>query len=122
MNKIPPMPSRGAATGEASWAAGLLAVSLAVAVVLVVGIPLLLYYAFVVSTLWGWFAVPAFGVEKVGVLGTAGLISIVSVLRQYGSSGAPERNGKDGPLAHLTIRLSAPLISLGIGWIILQFL
>lgn len=58
-----------------------LAIILALPFMLVVLIPVALYYAWAASYLWGWFIVPTFGLSPLSTLQLWGITLFLSMLR-----------------------------------------
>lgn len=78
---------------------------------------------FVLSILWGWFVVPAFGVEPIGVANAIGLAGIAALLRAKVSSGTSEKKeAVDLWTDSLAQVLGVPGIALCVGWVIHFFM
>jgi hypothetical protein len=76
----------------------------------------------VISILWKWFIVSAFGVPALGIAAAIGVALLVGTMaHQYTHT---EDNRTDGQKAASAVGASilAPLFLLGLGWIIKQFL
>jgi hypothetical protein len=74
---------------------------------------------FVLSILWGWFAVPAFGLPPLSIPAAIGVSMIASYLTyQYGLKSA---DGEDGGKSLLNVLLR-PLVALMVGWVVHQFM
>lgn len=83
--------------------------------------PMLLWYGYALSVLWGWFLVPL-GLPAVSPLQAAGIDLLVAFVlsqfptrREFGS--AIEVNSK-GPWFRLCLRVTIPALTLGFGWLI----
>ena len=90
----------------------------ALAIIIVFGIPLMVWNGFVLATLWGWFIVPYFEAPALTVAMAVGITLAASLF----TSGY--RPGKsDDALQHIIIfNTIHPAIALGMGWIVTGFL
>ena len=71
----------------------------------------------VFSILWGWFAVPIFGLPPLGIAQAIAVALIVSMLtHQYVPSKEKDTWGPWGAI------FLTPLFALGIGWIVKQYI
>lgn len=93
----------------------LIAPIVAVVFVILIVAPLSLYYAWAASILWGWFVVPAFGVQPLSTLQLWGICLFLSMLRPRFNFAKADPDGWDSGLTALII---APPLSLGIGYVI----
>lgn len=75
-----------------------------------------LVHGLVVSTLWGWFVVPTFGLPDIGILTAAGL----SMVFNYGSTSSSKALETTEEIVQFAINRLAlvPSMALLIGWII----
>jgi len=80
-------------------------------------IPTILWNAFVLTKLWMWFAVPAFGLPSLGLASAYGLSLIVYLLRS--TSGCKDEREW---WVKLITPFFGPLLSLGMGWVATFFL
>ena len=91
-----------------------------VILVILVTVPLTMFQGFVLAKLWGWFAVPQFGVAPLRFAVAIGL----SVLAHAMTSGSSPnyRNKATGQLLESEIdwcaAILSPAVTLFIGWII----
>ena len=105
---------------------------LSVLVAVLVGGALLIgivWNGFVLSTLWGWFMVPAFGLPAFGVIKAAGISLVVRYLTyQLDTKDFTEDDGKTSEeklkkgLYTLSFAIIYPLFALGVGWVVHLFL
>ncbi len=71
----------------------------------------------VLSILWGWFAVPL-GVPAITIPGAMGISILLSTIAMRRSAKDPDEAWYDWMFFYAT----KPLVALGIGWIVKQFL
>ena len=90
-------------------------VFVALAATLLLAIPLALYYAWAASWLWLWFVVPVFNVPVLTVWQLWGIALFLSVIRP-GVNVKKDERGVDWN--RLTVALLAPLLTVGIGWVV----
>lgn len=76
----------------------------------------ILWRGYVLAILWGWFAVPAFGLPQLTIAQAIGVSIVVGMLTHQGFKDDREL----GPLVALA--LLGPLVSLLIGWIVKGYL
>ena len=78
---------------------------------------------YVLSVMWGWFIVPLFGLPLLSIPYAIGLNLIVSFLTQpnYKPSSDKEK-AISKVVAEIMVGAFSPLMYLGIGWIVLQFI
>ena len=79
----------------------------------------IVWHAFAFIKLWGWFAVPALGVEPIGVVSAIGLIMIAAFLTRH-------ENGYDmvadkGLRYAVIFSFIRPALTLGLGYIVHLF-
>ncbi len=73
----------------------------------------------VLSILWGWFAVPTFGLPPLSIPAAIGVSMIASYLTyQYGLKAEDD---KDATKALMNVALR-PLVALMVGWVVHQFM
>lgn len=75
------------------------------------------YRGLVLSVLWGWFAVPTFGLPSISFVPAMGISLVVSFLTHQPQSNKNDESGKILALGALM-----PLLALGAGWIIHQWM
>ena len=74
------------------------------------------------SVLWGWFIVPVFGLPALSVVQSIGIILITGYITNKPSQGKDERDTTEQIISNLSHVFVMPLFSVGIGWIVLQFM
>ena len=90
----------------------LIALTFIIGGVVLVTVGAVLWQAYVMHVLWGWFAVPLFAVPAFTTLQIAGFISIFALIRFKVST-------EKGDMTRSMIQMAAvPAIALVIGWII----
>ena len=83
-----------------------------------------MWHGYVFSVLWGWFAVPAFGLPALSLAMSIGVALLVNYAT-YHRVEVPENPNKSDsnkiaePLAHI---ITYPLIVLIMGWVIKQYI
>jgi hypothetical protein len=110
-------------TGEKIALYSIAGIGVAVATV---GLIILSYIwsGWVLSVLWGWFMVTTFSAPAISIVEAIGLSIIVGLFTQHLASKADVRD-EDGIklIRSLFIRaFTLPLVSLGVGWIVYQFI
>jgi predicted branched-subunit amino acid permease len=85
-----------------------------VAILLLV-VPLSLYYAWASSILWGWFIVPLFGLPEVSVLQMWGVMLFLSLLKPNVPA---NKSDTEAALSNTLSFLCSPLLALGIGYVL----
>lgn len=75
---------------------------------------LILFSAFTVSTLWGWFLVPL-GVQSIGLAHAYGVTLLFSIL--MGTRGLGEKSGLDAGLSTMTMGVVLNVLALLFGFI-----
>ena len=95
---------------------GALLVVMMLPVMLVVGYAL---KGFVLSTLWGWFMVPLFGLPSLGLIPAIGVAMVVSFLTFHyvREPAVPEDKKWESAIASFGFAVLYPLFTLFIGWI-----
>jgi hypothetical protein len=91
----------------------------AILMLLVIMVPVALYYAWAASILWGWFIVPTFGLPPLTVLQMWGIFLTLEMLRPRFEFEKKDNSEWAHRLFALTL---APLLSLGIGYAIKNWL
>lgn len=79
----------------------------------VIILPTVLLRAWVISTLWGWYIVPAFGLAPLRLVFAFGLSIIVNAIVSHSFNGKDERSTAE-KFGYL---IAFPLFTLLIGWI-----
>lgn len=95
----------------------------------VVGFPALLvlssmWRGYVLSVLWGWFAVPYLGAPPIGVAAAIGISLLVGMLTNHRTGNEATKDGSTSErlLSAMAIALIAPALTLLFGWIVTKFL
>ena len=93
----------------------------------VVGIALLIALAsvwrgYVFSVLWGWFIVPIFGLPVLTIPVAIGVAMVVSFLTYQYQHNEDKRSQGDRIASLVGVIILYPLLTLGIGWVVLQFI
>ena len=95
--------------------------TVALAIIIVFGIPLMVWNGFVLATLWGWFIVPYFEAPALTVAMAVGITLVAGLF-----TGRYRPGKSDDALRHTVhiIIFSAGYraIALGMGWIVTGFL
>lgn len=76
---------------------------------------------YVLSVLWGWFAVPLFGLPPIGIPAAIGVALIVGML-SHEHQRQPKSEGKYDAVVELSAVFIRPFVALGIGWIVKRFM
>lgn len=85
-------------------------------------VPALLWKAYVVSVLWGWFIAPVLSVPPLGV-GQAMGVCLFATCFQRTPPKRPDSEDKAAAFARFTgIAFAMPLLTLCIGWIVKAFM
>lgn len=87
----------------------------AVGALLLIIIPVALYYAWAASYLWDWFIVPTFGAPQLSVLQIWGICLTLGVLRPRLDL---QKRNHDGWESGIFTLVFAPLVALGLGYAI----
>lgn len=77
-------------------------------------IPVLLWYGWAASVLWGWFVAPTFGAPAISVSQAAGISLVIGLLR-FKLSAAKDETKLSTKLIALLI---GPPCSVGLGWVV----
>lgn len=72
-----------------------------------------IWRGFVLSILWGWFAVPL-GLPPIGIAWAIGVATVVGMLA---GSYSEDKEDKDDGWKKVIVLFVAPLIALGVGWV-----
>jgi hypothetical protein len=80
----------------------------------VVLIPILLWFGWAVSILWGWFVAPVFGLPAITISQAAGLSLVLSAMRAKLSAPKDETGLA---LKVLTVVIGPPM-AVGVGWVV----
>jgi len=98
----------------------------AVGILAILGFPVLVALSavtagWVLSILWGWFVVPAFGIPALTIAQAIGVSYVVSFLARR--TAQPNKGEKEHSevIWGLSVLLISPLLTLGIGWVIHLF-
>jgi hypothetical protein len=82
----------------------------------------LIWRGYVLAVLWGWFAVPTFGLPELALAPAMGLSLVVSFLT-YQIDATKKQEGSE--MARFTKAaahsLLMPALALGVGWVVHQF-
>lgn len=94
---------------------------LALAFTLFLLMPLsIMWRGYVLSVLWGWFAVPFFGLPTLGTVQCMGVILIVTFLTHQSTVRSKDRENAFAKA--VGIAFLVPALDLLIGWILLHWL
>jgi hypothetical protein len=77
-------------------------------------IPVLLWFGWAISILWGWFVAPVFGLPAITISQAAGLSLVLSAMRAKLSAPKDETSFA---LKALTVLIGPPM-AVGIGWVV----
>jgi hypothetical protein len=83
----------------------------------------IIMHGWVLSIMWRWFMVPLFGLPVLTIPYAIGISAVVALFK--GNSTTNKDDNKTATakfLEALFVAFVAPLISLGFGWIVLQFI
>lgn len=72
------------------------------------------------SVTWGWFMVPVFGLPELSIVPAMGIALVIGYLTK--SSGSSNKEGGEAIIEGIVHTFVGPLLVVGIGWIILQFM
>ena len=75
----------------------------------------------VLSIMWGWFVVPLFGVPVLKVAPAIGVALVAKMLTHQSSSKSNEKKDTSETVGELIAAFLSPMVTLLIGWIVLQF-
>jgi hypothetical protein len=91
-----------------------------VVVLLILGFVAALVKGFVLSTMWGWFIVPTFGLPAISLLVSVGVIYIITVFTYQPYTGV---DAKETPITFVVNHgIMTPLFLLFFGWIVHLFM
>ena len=77
---------------------------------------------YVLSIMWGWFVVPLFNLPPLSVPYAIGISLVVSFLTQPNYKSSPDKEKAISKvIAEIVVGMFSPLMYLGIGWVVLQF-
>ena len=85
-----------------------------------IGIVSAILNGWAVSTLWGWFVVPIFGLPDLGILQAIGISLLISVFKTKGYDS--KKDGGDAAIALLLAVIISPVLSVIVGYILLQLM
>jgi multisubunit Na+/H+ antiporter MnhB subunit len=85
----------------------------------VVGPFLFIEQGWAISTLWNWFVAPL-GAPQIGIATAIGISLTAAVIRMKGSEKSPERTRRES-IERLVGIFLVPLVGVGLGWIVKQF-
>ncbi len=74
------------------------------------------------SILWGWFVSPIFGLPTLSVIQAIGISLTVGFIKSKAPQHSDDRKVSDKLIESVSHMFIMPLLSVGIGWIILQFM
>ncbi len=81
------------------------------------------WYGYALSVLWGWFIVPALGAPALSVPSAIGIAIVVSYMtHQYSKKNSVDIEGWEATAEALAFSALKPLLTLGIGWIVKQWI
>lgn len=77
----------------------------------------------IVSLFWKWFIVPIFPVQPLTILQAYGIALLIGLLTKHEIDvKAPKRTTMEIVLRGISTVIVSPLITLGFGWIVFQFM
>lgn len=79
----------------------------------VLSVPLILLNAWIITKIWDWYIVRAFGIAPITMITAFGLSILVSMLHSQQYNGEDKRD----PYERIIGVIAAPLVSLLVGWI-----
>lgn len=100
------------AATKADWSGDTIVGMILPFALVVYAVPAILLQAWVVTKIWGWYIVPAFGFAPLAMIYAYGLTILVCLIRP-GSYAEDDRN----VMAKLSAPYLAPCFSFVIGWI-----
>ena len=76
------------------------------------------------SIMWGWFVVPLFSVPALGIAQAVGLMCVVGMVfpKSTANSDGKKKDSITVIVESFVLAFVAPFISVGIGWIVYQFI
>ena len=81
-----------------------------------------IWRGYVFSVLWGWFIVPTFALPALSIPLAIGIAMVVSFLTYQFHHNKDDRKTGDKVAAAVGTIILYPLLTLGIGWVVLQFI
>ncbi len=94
-----------------------------IVVLFVVAIPAgIIMNGWVLSVLWGWFVVPLFHLPELTIPYAIGISTVIGLFKKSTTDQNDKREFYEKLIEALIITFIAPLLTLGFGWIILQFI
>jgi len=87
--------------------------------ILLLYIPITILHGWVLSILWGWFAVPIFGFKLLTIVQTIGIGMVVSFMTTHISFW---KNLEQDIAREISFSITRPIFTLGVGWIVKQFM
>lgn len=126
LNKFKKQEKESLSAKLVGWTVG---IALMLVIFLAIFIPTSIYFilahGFVLSKLWGWFAVPL-GLPVLGVLHAAGLMGLIRLFT-YTVKPFPTKNDEEDPdvtkrVLHIVMLATLPWLSLFFGYVIHRFM
>ncbi len=74
------------------------------------------------SVLWGWFIVPVFDLPGLSIIQAIGIALIIGYIKGKSPQRSDDRKASDKLIESIGYMFMMPLLSIGIGWIVLQFM
>jgi len=84
-------------------------------------VPLTIWRGYALTVLWQWFMVPALGLPELRVAEAIGVALVVTYLT-YHSAGSDIKDGTEEAVKRTVFQALFPLLALGFGWIVHQFI
>jgi putative Mn2+ efflux pump MntP len=82
-----------------------------------------IWKGYVLTVLWSWFVVPTFGAPLLTIAPAIGLAMVVGFLtHQSDATKTPEGDSSERFMRAVAHALVMPLLVLGIGWVVRQFM
>lgn len=82
-----------------------------------------MWRGYVLTVLWAWFVMPTFGLPALGIAPAIGLALVVSFLtHQSDAAKKPEGDFAERMATAVAYAFLLPLLVLGIGWVVHQFM
>lgn len=86
-------------------------------------VPIAIWRGYVLSILWAWFMVPTFGLPALSLAAAIGVAMVISFLTyQHSNCQEKEQSFGDKLTNTFGVAFIYPLLSLGMGWVVLQFM
>ena len=92
-----------------------------VPLVIVVAVASALLDGWAISRLWAWFLVPL-GVPAITIVHAIGISLLFSLFKPHVSSSSDKKKGLAVLLGTLIAAFLVPLLAVGMGWIVVQFM